>query len=56
MGDGKENKNRKKPVKIIVKPEYVGTKSMADVLGDVAVENIRRKISDGQPLLRASEK
>ena len=56
MGDGKENRDRKKPVRIVVKPVYVGTKSMADVFGDVAAENIRRKISDGQPLLQASEK
>ena len=56
MGDGKENRDRKKPVRIVVKPVYVGTKSMADVFGNVAAENIRRKISDGQPLLQASEK
>ena len=56
MGNGKENRYRKKPVRILVKPVYVGTKSMADVFGGVAAENIRRKISDGQPLLQASEK
>ena len=56
MGNGKENRDRKKPVRIIVKPVYVGTKSMADLFGGVAAENIRRKISDGQPLLQASEK
>ncbi len=55
MGDGKENRNRKKPVRIVVTPVYVGGKSMADVFGSVAAENIRRKINDGQPLLRASK-
>ncbi len=56
MGDVKESRNRKKPVRIVVKPVYVGGKSMADVFGGVAAENIRRRISDGQPLLQASEK
>lgn len=56
MGDGKENRNRKKPVRIVVKPVYVGSKSMADVFGSVAAENIRRKINDRQPPLRASGK
>lgn len=56
MGDGKENRSRKKPVRIVVKPVYVGSKSMADVFGSVAAENIRRKINDRQPPLRASGK
>ena len=56
MGDGKENRSRKKPVRIVVKPVYVGSRSMADVFGGVAAENIRRKINDRQPPLRASEK
>lgn len=33
MGDGKENRSRKKPVRIVVKSVYVGSKSMADVFG-----------------------
>ena len=50
MGDGKENRDsRKKPVKIVVKPVYAGSKSMADVFAGVALENIRRKINDRQP-------
>lgn len=51
MGDGKGNRdNRKKPVKIVVKPVYAGSKSMADVFAGVALENIRRKMNDRQPL------
>ena len=50
MGDGKENRSRKKPVRIVVKPVYVGSKSMADVFSGVAMENIRRKMNDRQPL------
>lgn len=51
MGDGKENRySRRKPVKIIVKPVYTGSKSMADVFAGVALENIRRKMNDRQPL------
>lgn len=56
MGNIKESRKQKKPVRIVVKPVYVGVKSMADVFGSVAAENIRRRIKDGQPLLRASEK
>lgn len=48
MGKIKENKikNRKKPVKVIVKPVYVGKQDMAEVFGSVALENIRRKMQE----------
>lgn len=37
-------KGRKEPVKIVVKPVYVGKQEMAEVFGSVALENIRQKM------------
>lgn len=39
-------KGRKEPVKIVVKPVYVGKQEMTEVFGNVALENIRRKITE----------
>ena len=39
-------KGRKKPVKIVVKPVYVGKQEMTEVFGSVALENIRRKMKE----------
>ncbi len=50
--EGKNNKKeiggkgRKEPVKIVVKPVYVGKQEMAEVFGSVALENIRRKMTE----------
>ena len=41
-------KGRKEPVKIVVKPVYVGKQEMAEVFGSVALENIRRKMTEIQ--------
>lgn len=38
---------RKKPVKIIVKPVYTGKQDMSEVFGNVALDNIRRKMQKG---------
>ena len=45
----KENRtmDRKKPVKIIVKPVYAGKQDMSEVFGNVALDNIRRKMQEG---------
>lgn len=40
-------KDRKKPVKIIVKPVYTGKQDMSEVFGNVALDNIRRKMQEG---------
>ena len=40
-------KDRKKPVKIIVKPVYAGKQDMSEVFGNVALDNIRRKMQEG---------
>lgn len=37
-------KGRKEPVKIVVKPVYVGKQEMTEVFGSVALDNIRRKM------------
>ncbi len=37
---------RKEPVKIVVKPVYVGKQEMTEVFGSVALENIRRKMTE----------
>ena len=42
----KGTKGRKEPVKIVVKPVYVGKQEMSEVFGNVALENIRRKITE----------
>lgn len=39
-------KGRKEPVKIVVKPVYVGKQEMTEVFGSVALENIRRKMQE----------
>lgn len=39
--------DRKKPVKIIVKPVYAGKQDMSEVFGNVALDNIRRKMQEG---------
>lgn len=39
-------KGRKTPVKIIVKSVYVGKQEMTEVFGNVALENIRRKMTE----------
>lgn len=39
-------KGRKEPVKIVVKPVYVGKQKMTEVFGSVALENIRRKMTE----------
>lgn len=39
-------KGRKKLVKIIVKSVYVGKQEMTEVFGNVALENIRRKMTE----------
>ena len=39
-------KGRKEPVKIVVKPVYVGKQEMTEVFGSVALENIRRKMKE----------
>ena len=50
--EGKSNKKgtgakgRKEPVKIVIKPVYVGKQEMSEVFGNVALENIRRKITE----------
>lgn len=38
---------RKKPVKIIVKSVYTGKQDMSEVFGNVALDNIRRKMQEG---------
>ena len=37
---------RKKAVRIVVKPVYVGKQEMTEVFGRVALENIRRKMTE----------
>ncbi len=39
-------KGRKELVKIVVKPVYVGKPEMTEVFGNVALENIRRKMTE----------
>ena len=39
-----DGKGRKEPVKIVVKPVYVGKQEMTEVFGSVALDNIRRKM------------
>ena len=39
-------KGRKESVKIVVKPVYVGKQEMTEVFGSVALENIRRKMTE----------
>lgn len=39
-------KDLRKPVKIIVKSVYSGKQDMAEVFGNVALDNIRRKMQE----------
>ena len=41
-------KGRKEPVKIVVKPVYVGKQEMAEVFGSVALEKRKRKFTQNQ--------
>ena len=41
-----KKKGRKEPVKIVVKPVYVGKQEMTEVVGSVALENFRRKMKE----------
>ena len=43
---GAGSTGRKKDVRIIVKPVYVGEQEMSEVFGSVALENIRRKMRE----------
>ena len=40
-------KDRKKPVRVIVKPVYAGKQDMSEVFGNVALDNLRRKMQEG---------
>lgn len=40
-------KDRKKPVKVIVKSVYTGGQDMSEVFSNVALDNIRRKMREG---------
>jgi len=39
-------KERKKQVKIVVKPVYAGNQNMSELFGSVALDNIRRKMQE----------
>lgn len=41
-----DTKERKKQVKIVVKPVYAGKQDMSEVFGSVALDNIRRKMQE----------
>jgi hypothetical protein len=41
-----DTKERKKQVKIIVKPVYAGNQDMSELFGSVALDNIRRKMQE----------
>lgn len=40
-------KGGKKKVRVIAKPVYVGKQDMTEVFGNVALDNIRRKMQEG---------